>query len=110
MLECRIDVPSVARFCAGRRSRWLSRMDLTEPRCARRCRWRAPLRLPDASSSLAPLYAALVAEGAEAPARVGEPVLRVEGLNHYYGEGEARNQVLFNNHIEVPAGQLIVMT
>ena len=50
------------------------------------------------SSSLAPLYAVLVAERAEAPApaprRVGEPALRVEGLNH----------------IEVPAGQLIVMT
>jgi putative ABC transport system ATP-binding protein len=36
--------------------------------------------------------------------------LRVEGLNHYYGEGEARNQVLFNNHIEIPTGQLVVMT
>jgi putative ABC transport system ATP-binding protein len=74
------------------------------------------------SSSLAPLYAALVAERTEAAARTpapatapaprrgGEPVLRVEGLNHYYGEGEARNQVLFNNNIEVPAGQLVVMT
>src|SRR5262249_3796978 len=60
------------------------------------------------------MCAALVAERTEAPAlapgRVGEPVVRVEGLNHYYGEGEARNQVLFNNHIEIPAGQLIVMT
>jgi putative ABC transport system ATP-binding protein len=68
------------------------------------------------TSSLAPVYSALVTElaGAPAPApapgRVGEPVLRVEGLNHYFGEGEARNQVLFNNHIEIPAGQLIVMT
>lgn len=55
---------------------------------------------------------ALVAERTKAPAlgRVGEPVLRVEGLNHYYGEGEARNRVLFNNHIEIPAGQLVVMT
>ena len=72
----------------------------------------AAVRDSKPTSSLAPLYAALVAERAEAPARgrVGEPVLRVEGLNHYYGEGEARNQVLFNNHIEVPAGQLIVMT
>jgi putative ABC transport system ATP-binding protein len=72
----------------------------------------AALRDSKPTSSLAPLYAALVAERAQAPApgRFGEPVLRVEGLNHYYGEGEARNQVLFNNHIEVPAGQLIVMT
>jgi putative ABC transport system ATP-binding protein len=60
------------------------------------------------------MCAALVAERTGAPAlapkRVGQPVVRVEGLNHYYGEGEARNQVLFNNHIEIPAGQLVVMT
>ncbi len=60
------------------------------------------------------MCAALVAERAQAPALaprpVAEPVVRVEGLNHYYGEGEARNQVLFNNHIEIPAGQLVVMT
>jgi putative ABC transport system ATP-binding protein len=36
--------------------------------------------------------------------------VRVHGLNHYYGEGEARNQVLFGNSIEIPAGQLVVMT
>jgi len=60
------------------------------------------------------MCAALVADRTEAPAlapkRISEPVVRVEGLNHYYGEGEARNQVLFNNHIEIPAGQLVVMT
>lgn len=58
------------------------------------------------------MCAAHVAEPAlaPAPARVGQPVLRVEGLNHYYGDGEARNQVLFNNHIEIPEGQLVVMT
>jgi putative ABC transport system ATP-binding protein len=38
------------------------------------------------------------------------PVVRVEHLNHFYGEGAARNQVLFDNRIEVPPGQLIVMT
>ncbi len=38
------------------------------------------------------------------------PVVRVEALSHYYGEGEARNQVLFGNSIEIPAGQLVVMT
>jgi putative ABC transport system ATP-binding protein len=56
--------------------------------------------------------AARVAEWAEAsaPGRVGQPVLRVAGLNHYYGEAEARNQVLFNNHIEILEGQLVVMT
>ena len=34
----------------------------------------------------------------------------VDGLNHFYGEGAARNQVLFDNRIEVPPGQLVVMT
>jgi putative ABC transport system ATP-binding protein len=38
------------------------------------------------------------------------PVVRVEHLNHFYGDGPARNQVLFDNQIEVPPGQLIVMT
>jgi putative ABC transport system ATP-binding protein len=56
----------------------------------------------------------MVAERAEAPAVLpapaSEPVVRIEGLNHYYGEGEARNQVLFDNRIEIPAGQLVVMT
>ena len=60
------------------------------------------------------MRAAMVAERVEAPpaARpvLSEPVVRVEGLNHYYGEGDARNQVLFDNRIEIPAGQLVVMT
>jgi putative ABC transport system ATP-binding protein len=57
---------------------------------------------------------AMVAERIEgpaiAPAPASQPVVRVEGLNHYYGEGEARNQVLFDNRIDIPAGQLVVMT
>jgi putative ABC transport system ATP-binding protein len=60
------------------------------------------------------MCAAMVAERAETPAVVpapaSEPVVRIEGLNHYYGEGEARNQVLFDNRIEIRAGQLVVMT
>jgi putative ABC transport system ATP-binding protein len=60
------------------------------------------------------MCAAFVADRTEVPTsaagRVGEPVVRVEGLNHYYGEGQGRNQVLFNNHIEIRAGQLVVMT
>ena len=60
------------------------------------------------------MCAALVAERAEAPpvaqAAAPEPAVRVHGLSHYYGEAEARNQVLFGNSIEIPAGQLVVMT
>jgi putative ABC transport system ATP-binding protein len=40
----------------------------------------------------------------------GPPVVSIEGLNHYYGEGVARNQVLFDNNIAIPPGQLVVMT
>jgi putative ABC transport system ATP-binding protein len=60
------------------------------------------------------MCASLVAERLEASpvARPTAPVpaVRVHGLDHYYGEGEARNQVLFGNSIEIPAGQLLVMT
>jgi putative ABC transport system ATP-binding protein len=60
------------------------------------------------------MCAAMIAERIEAPAlakaAAARPVVAVEGLNHYYGEGEARNQVLFDNRIEIPAGQLVVMT
>ncbi len=44
------------------------------------------------------------------PAAAAPAVVAVEGLNHFYGEGEARNQVLFDNCIEIPPGQLVVMT
>jgi putative ABC transport system ATP-binding protein len=45
-----------------------------------------------------------------AEAAAPPPVVRVEHLNHFYGDGPARNQVLFDNQIEVAPGQLIVMT
>jgi putative ABC transport system ATP-binding protein len=41
----------------------------------------------------------------EAPA-----VVQVERVNHHYGQGEARNQVLFGNSIEIGPGQLVIMT
>jgi putative ABC transport system ATP-binding protein len=39
-----------------------------------------------------------------------EPVVRVEALDHFYGEGVARNQVLFDNRITVSPGEFVVMT
>jgi putative ABC transport system ATP-binding protein len=36
--------------------------------------------------------------------------VRVEALDHFYGAGDSRNQVLFDNQIEIEAGQLVVMT
>lgn len=39
-----------------------------------------------------------------------EVVVRVQHVNHSFGEGESRNQVLFDNTIHIPKGQLVVMT
>jgi len=39
-----------------------------------------------------------------------QPTVRVEALDYFYGEGESRNQVLFDNRIEIEAGQFVVMT
>jgi putative ABC transport system ATP-binding protein len=60
------------------------------------------------------MCAALVAERAAtlpaSTAGASAQVVEVERLNHYYGEGSARNQVLFDDSIAIPAGQLVVMT
>jgi putative ABC transport system ATP-binding protein len=36
--------------------------------------------------------------------------VRVDNVSYFFGEGEARNQVLFDNNIAIEAGQLVVMT
>jgi putative ABC transport system ATP-binding protein len=41
---------------------------------------------------------------------VQSPVVELRNLNHCFGEGNARNQVLFDNAIEIGAGQLVVVT
>jgi putative ABC transport system ATP-binding protein len=38
------------------------------------------------------------------------PTVRVDRVNHHYGEGASRNQVLFENCLELEAGQLVIMT
>jgi putative ABC transport system ATP-binding protein len=43
--------------------------------------------------------------------RQGTPVLRVNHLNHWYGDDpETRKQVLFDNHLEVARGEIVIMT
>jgi putative ABC transport system ATP-binding protein len=57
------------------------------------------------------MCAAAVAEQASAPDFAApQTTVRVEALNHFYGRGESRSQVLFDNAIEIGAGQLVVMT
>src|SRR5439155_4560149 len=44
------------------------------------------------------------------PSLATPPVVRVDQVNHFFGEGESRNQVLFRNCLAIDAGQLVVMT
>ncbi|HEY1190850.1 MAG TPA: ATP-binding cassette domain-containing protein [Gemmata sp.] len=40
----------------------------------------------------------------------GHPVLRIRGVNHYFGSGDTRTQVLFDNTLEVMPGELVIMS
>jgi putative ABC transport system ATP-binding protein len=43
--------------------------------------------------------------------RQGQPALRVNRLNHWYGDNpETRKQVLHDNHLEVARGEIVIMT
>src|SRR3990172_8568733 len=36
--------------------------------------------------------------------------VRVHSLQHYFGEGELRKQVLFDNNLDVARGEIVIMT
>ena len=36
--------------------------------------------------------------------------IRVRGLQHYFGDGELRKQVLFNNNLDIMRGEIVIMT
>jgi putative ABC transport system ATP-binding protein len=38
------------------------------------------------------------------------PVISIQNLNHYFGQGQLRKQVLFNINLEIDAGEIIIMT
>ncbi|HLO87382.1 MAG TPA: DevA family ABC transporter ATP-binding protein [Nostocaceae cyanobacterium] len=38
------------------------------------------------------------------------PVISIRNLDHYFGDGQLRKQVLFNINLEVYAGEIIIMT
>src|SRR5262245_29064193 len=40
----------------------------------------------------------------------GAPVLRITGVNHFFGAGDTRTQVLFDNTLEVLPGELVIMS
>ncbi|HEY2383937.1 MAG TPA: ATP-binding cassette domain-containing protein [Terriglobia bacterium] len=38
------------------------------------------------------------------------PILHVDGLSHYFGEGGARRRVLFDNRLKLDAGEIAILT
>ena len=38
------------------------------------------------------------------------PVISVKSLNHYFGEGKLKKQVLFDINLEIQAGEIVIMT
>ena len=42
--------------------------------------------------------------------RTPDPIIEIEGLNHYFGSGDARTQALFDNHLRVGRGEIVIMT
>src|SRR5262245_28468762 len=41
---------------------------------------------------------------------MSEPYVAVEKLCHYFGHGEARRQVLFDNHLKLGSGEIAILT
>jgi putative ABC transport system ATP-binding protein len=50
------------------------------------------------------------ATGAAACSSPGDCAIRIEGLQHHFGEGDLRRQVLFNNTLEIARGEIVIMT
>lgn len=39
-----------------------------------------------------------------------KPVISIEAVNHYYGKGALRKQILFDINLEIFAGEIVIMT
>jgi putative ABC transport system ATP-binding protein len=40
----------------------------------------------------------------------GSHAIRISGLQHYFGQGALKNQVLFDNNLEIAPGEIVIMT
>jgi len=49
-------------------------------------------------------------QGTFGPSRKKEVTVAVRGLNHYFGDGELRKQVLFENNLDLHGGEIVIMT
>ncbi len=52
----------------------------------------------------------VTADAIREPTRADTETIAVEGLNHYFGEGKLRKQVLFDNRLVVMPGEIVIMT
>jgi len=41
---------------------------------------------------------------------IQQPVIKIHNLDHYFGSGKLRKQVLFNIDLEISAGEIVIMT
>lgn len=57
-----------------------------------------------------PIRATSFNPAARLGAKPQEPSIQVRQLNHYYGSGDLRKQVLFDNNLTVYPGEIIIMT
>ncbi|MBE9191319.1 DevA family ABC transporter ATP-binding protein [Gloeocapsopsis crepidinum LEGE 06123] len=39
-----------------------------------------------------------------------QPVIHIQNLNHYFGQGQLRKQVLFDVNLEIFSGEIVIMT
>ena len=39
-----------------------------------------------------------------------EPVIAIKNLNHYYGKGALKKQILFDINLEIYPGEIVIMT
>jgi putative ABC transport system ATP-binding protein len=55
---------------------------------------------------------AVTITGIESEAKLSgaQPALRVQAVNHYFGAGETRKQVLTDNAVSLMAGEMVIMT
>lgn len=41
---------------------------------------------------------------------IPQPVISIQNLNHYFGQGELRKQALFDINLDIYAGEIVIMT
>jgi putative ABC transport system ATP-binding protein len=42
--------------------------------------------------------------------KIAEPAISIRNLNHYFGQGELRKQVLYDISLDIAAGEIVIMT